>query len=109
MQLKLTGTNGDYVEILAASLGGGTFEIQKIDGFNVQMKGDYHEFIIWANENIVQKLQETLPEGTQFLSNGNSESCLYVLRSSDPFDEEVVKDIACLSEVRKVAYIPPIM
>jgi len=109
MQLKLTGTNGDYVEILAASLGGGTFEIQKIDGFNVQMKGDYYEIIIWANENIVQQLQGILPDGTEFLSNGKSDSYLYVVKGSHPFDEKVVKDIASLSEVRKVANIPPIM
>lgn len=31
MQLKLTGTNANHVEILAASIGGGSFEIQKVD------------------------------------------------------------------------------
>ena len=46
MQLTLTSIEGDRVKILAASLGGGSFEIQKIDNYDVKICGDFHEMLI---------------------------------------------------------------
>jgi len=109
MQLKLTGTNGNYVEILAASLGGGIFEIQRIDGFEVQVKGDYYELFIWTNENVAKELQEILPDEAQFLSNEKADSYLYVLESNKPFDERLVKQIEQFPEIERVASVSPIM
>ncbi len=50
MQLTLVSKNNDRVKILAASLGGGSFEIQRIDDFKIEMKGDYHVLLIWGND-----------------------------------------------------------
>ena len=109
MQVKLASTSGKQVEILAASLGGGTFELQKVDGFTVQMNGDYYELFIWANKNIAKELQDILPEGAQLLSNEKAGAYLYVFESYKAFDEGLPDHIESFSEVDKVANVLPIM
>ena len=109
MQLKLTDRNGGQVEVLAASLGGGSFELQKVDGFRVQMKGDYYELFIWANKNITEELQELLPDGAQLLSKEKAGTYLYVFESSVPFNKGLTAHIKRFSEVDKVANVQAIM
>ena len=109
MQVRLMDVNGEGVEVLAASLGGGTFEIQKVDGFPVKMNGDYYEFFIWARQNITKELQELLPAAAQLLSNENEKAFLYVMESSTAFDEGLVNHIKRFAEVEKVANVLPIM
>jgi len=109
MQLTLTDVNGDMVKILAASLGGGSFELQKVDGFEVQMRGDYHELFIWANENIEQELQDLLPDGAIFLVREKQENYLYVFESFNAFEKGLIKHIEGFTEVSKVAHVLPIM
>lgn len=109
MQVKLTDVGGKQVELLAASLGGGTFELQKVDGFPVQMKGDYYELFIWANKDITKELQNILPNGAHLLSNEKAGTYLYIFENSAAFDEGLPGHIARFSEVDKVAYVLPIM
>jgi L-serine dehydratase len=109
MQVKLRGDNGDEVEIQAASLGGGTFELQKVDGFPVQMKGDYYELFVWANQDISKELQDILPEGAQLLSNKKGDDYLYVFESYNPFPDGLADHIEHFAEVDKVASVLPIM
>jgi L-serine dehydratase len=109
MQLKLTDMNGGQVEVLAASLGGGSFELQKVDGFPVQMKGDYYELFIWANEDITKELEDMLPNGATLLSNEKAGNYLYIFESSVPFDKGLLEHIDRFSEVDKVANVKPIM
>ena len=64
MLLRLKGRSGKSLQVLAASLGGGTFEIQGIDGFKVQRKGDYYELYAWSKKDISDELQQLLPGGS---------------------------------------------
>ena len=85
MQLSLRGASGKKVQILAASLGGGSFELQKVDGFRVKMKGDYYALFVWANKNITQELQDLISKGVRLHTNKNSATFLYMLESATPF------------------------
>lgn len=109
MQLTLTDASGDKVEILAASLGGGSFELQMIDGFEVQMKGDYHELLIWARENIEEELQNLVPDGANFSVREKQEKYLFIFNSYSPFEMTLIKHIQGFNEVYKVANVLPIM
>lgn len=64
VRLNLTGVNGKNVKALAASLGGGTFEIQEINGFKVSIRGDYYELLIFTKEEAynLDKIKLALPE-----------------------------------------------
>lgn len=52
VRLSLVSSNDNKVQIIAASLGGGAFEIQKIDDIDVSIFGDYFELIILNKKNI---------------------------------------------------------
>ena len=109
MQLKLMGASGNKVEILAASLGGGSFEIQKIDGFKINTKGDYYELYIWAYDDIEQELQDILPLSSQLITREKSGKFLYVFKSHESFNEGLIRHIKSFPQVGKVADILPIM
>ncbi len=109
MQLTLKGATGKQIKILAASLGGGSFELQKVDGFKVQMKGDYYELFIWAKADIEDELRQLLPEGAQLLSNELAGSYLFVFETSQAFDTGLVQHLERFEEVEKVANVQPIM
>lgn len=109
MQLTLTSDTGDVVQVLAASLGGGSFEIQKIDGCKVHMKGDYHTLLVWANGDLEDDLQELKPSQTHF----NFVECdglkLYILESPEAFSKAFVDHINQFDEVKKIRNVLPIM
>lgn len=109
MQVCLKDKEGEQVELLAASLGGGSFEIQKVDGFPVKMKGDYYELLIWTKKNIQTELYDILPEGSQLITAENDGAYLFEIKSYQNFDEGLVKHIRSFQEVDKLAQILPIM
>jgi L-serine dehydratase len=109
MQVKLTGEKGDQIEVLAASLGGGSFELQKVDGFPIQMKGDYYELFIWANNDIENELQLLIPENARFIKLEKGGIYLFVFESAVAFDVGLVDHISQFSKVIKIASVQPIM
>lgn len=52
VRLNLTGINGKNVKALAASLGGGAFEIQELNGFEASIRGGYYELLIFTDKEI---------------------------------------------------------
>ncbi|GLR15424.1 L-serine ammonia-lyase, iron-sulfur-dependent, subunit alpha [Portibacter lacus] len=109
MQITLTGKKGGKVKILAASLGGGSFELQEVDGFPVNMKGDYHELFMWSNQDISKEINDILPDHTTLSINEKSGKYLYIYESFKSFDHVLIQHIDSLSEVEKVANVKPIM
>lgn len=45
-RLALEGIHGKQTHVTAISIGGGSFEIQEIDGFKVNINGGYHELLL---------------------------------------------------------------
>lgn len=109
MQLTLSGRKGMQVKILAASLGGGSFELQKVDGFPVKMKGDYNEFFIWSDKDIRTVLQDIQPEKSTLLTEEKDGMYMHIYESSQNFDADLIKHIESFTEVLKVANVKPIM
>ena len=46
VRLRLTGENGKQIEVVAASVGGGSVEVQEIDGLPMHFTGEAHTLII---------------------------------------------------------------
>jgi len=109
MQLTLTSVQGDCIKVLAASLGGGSFEIQKIDECQVQMKGDYHQVLIWSNSIIEEELLQIKPADSQLKLIESADFRLYIFESSQPFDEEFKNHITTYDEVYKVVNVSAVM
>ncbi|MEL4455657.1 L-serine ammonia-lyase, iron-sulfur-dependent, subunit alpha [Lutimonas vermicola] len=109
MQLTLTSDGGDHVEVLAASLGGGSFEIQKIDGCRVKMKGDYHELLVWSHGDIEKDLLKIKSSEVQLKCIESTDFNLYVFESYQPFDGVLTDRILQVDEVFKMANVLPVM
>ena len=64
VRLNLDGINGGNVKALAASLGGGAFEIQELNGFEVSIRGDYYELLLFfdVDINTLEPIKLALPE-----------------------------------------------
>ena len=109
MQLTLNSDNNDEVKILAASLGGGSFEIQKIDEGPVEMKGDRYGLLIWAKNDLDHELKKLQPSGSILKVVEMHDSNLYILENSEPFSKDLEEHIRHWDEVVKVRNIVPIM
>ena len=109
MQLTLTSEQGDQVKVLAASLGGGSFEVQKIDECRVQIKGNYYELIIWIDDDVEDTLQALKPVEASFNVVESAAVKLAFFESPEPFSESLIDQIKQLDGVRKVSCIIPIM
>ena len=64
VRLNLEGINGKHVKALAASLGGGAFEIQELNGFEVSIRGDYYELMLFLEEGMdpYESIKIALPD-----------------------------------------------
>ena len=109
MQLTLTSTGGRQVKLLAASLGGGSFEIQKIDGFNVGMKGDFYYFLVWSKTDMERELMELLPDGAELISRKKANEKIFIFQGSQPFPDGLLQHIKRFEEVEKTANVCPVM
>ena len=109
MQLTLTSVEGDRVKVLAASLGGGSFEIQKIDDCSVEMKGDYHELLVWSHGDIEKDLLEIKPSEVQLKCIESTDVKIYIFESFQPFEKALKDHVKQYDEVYKVTNVIPVM
>ena len=109
MQLTLKAKKDDTLKLLAASLGGGSFEIQKVDGFKVSIKGDYYELFIWTKADIRKKLHPIIPKAIKLSADEKNGAFLFIIESSENLENNFIQNIAQFKEVEKIAYVQPIM
>ena len=109
MQLTLTSDLGDSIAILAASLGGGSFEIQKIDGCSVNRKGDLHELYVWSEGGIENDISRHQGNNYKIVSGTSGTLHFDILESSEAFDEKLIGQLRSLGKVVKIAEVYPVM
>jgi L-serine dehydratase len=109
MQLFLEGIEGNSISVLAASLGGGSFEIQRINGFEVSIRGDHHIIVVESKGNNLLGIQAIIPEGVPISKSILGDQTIYLLESPFPLDTELVSTITKISGVVSVADARAIM
>lgn len=109
MQVTLHGKKEGEVKVLAASLGGGSFMLQRVDGFPVEMKGDYYELFMWTDENLTDELQALVPFAGKLISSEGDNKFLFIIESALPIDEALRNHLKRIEAVKKIAYVHPIM
>ncbi|MDZ7635059.1 MAG: hypothetical protein U5L72_11800 [Bacteroidales bacterium] len=111
VRLTLWGVSEKRVQIIAVSLGGGSFEIRSVNGFPVQLNGDLNEILIF-NKNkpkISDELRTIVPSGVEFSSEQLGDVIKYELKSSYPFSAELMTRLQNHPAVDEIALINPIM
>ncbi len=111
VRLTLTGISQNKVEIIAVSLGGGSFEIRSVDGFPVSLFGDLYGMMIFTKNkpDISDELKTRFPSEVDFSTQRKDDVIKYELKSSNPFSSELINQLLAFPEIDKVAVINPIM
>ena len=111
VKLNLKGSQGRQVEVIAASLGGGSFEIQKMEGYDVRISGDYHELLIIGKltDEDLSKIKEVLPIHHSMALSDKAESSLINLKYSMPISETSIQRINNIGNIDHLIYVKPVM
>jgi len=111
VRLTLSGVSHKKVQIIAVSLGGGSFEIRSVDGFPVKLSGDLYGMMIFTKNkpDISDEIKAIIPFGVEFSSEQKEEVIKYEFKSSLPFSDELIMQIKNHPEIDEIALIHPIM
>ncbi|MEE4259299.1 MAG: L-serine ammonia-lyase, iron-sulfur-dependent, subunit alpha [Bacteroidales bacterium] len=110
VRLTLYGISKKKVQILAVSLGGGSFEISSVDGFPVQLNGDLHGMMIFTKNkrDITDELKTIIPSEVEFFSEQKDQIIKYEFKSSFPLTE-LIDQLNKYSVIDEISVIKPIM
>jgi len=111
VRLTLLGISQKKVQITGVSLGGGSFEIRSINGFNVTINGELYEMILFIKGKtkylIEQKIR--IPSGVDFFIREKEKLNMFEFKSSQPFSPEFIDQFRNSPEVVDLFFINPIM
>lgn len=111
-RMKITSVDGETHIWEAISVGGGMIEMQKLDGFDIQICGDFYELLVFTTKEKVSDLQSALlellpkPEYVTECFGGNG-ALLNIKMASLPKD--IATKILSISGVSGVIALEPIL
>lgn len=110
VRLTLWGKSIRKVQILAVSLGGGSFMISAIDGFPVKIYGDLHGMFIFTKDkpDVSSELKTMIPPEVEFTSEQKENIIKYEFKSSCPFSE-LLSQLKNYPGMDEISVIKPIM
>ncbi|MFW5945125.1 MAG: hypothetical protein ACOCTU_07690, partial [Bacteroidota bacterium] len=110
VRLTLWGISKKMVQIIAVSLGGGSFEISSVNGFSVRLYGDLYGMMIFTKDkpDLSDELKTKIPPEVEFLSEQKENIIKYEFKSSYPFDELITK-LKNYPVIDEISVIKPIM
>ncbi|NOQ23834.1 MAG: hypothetical protein GQ564_00595 [Bacteroidales bacterium] len=111
VRLSLEGIKGNKAQIIAASLGGGSFEIQKINGFNVQIKGDCFELIVMCDPltNLTDELTKILSSNVVLYESVFNNRKLINIKLSKEVSSELIDQFKKEFGLDNVIIVNPIL
>jgi L-serine dehydratase len=111
VRLTLWGSSQKKIQIIAVSLGGGSFEIRSINGFNATLNGEWHELIIFiqGKPDIQEELKMRIPPEVEFLFQHKEDLTMLEFKSSFPFSPEFINQLQNYREIDEISIIHPIM
>lgn len=107
--LKLQSKTGNNIEVLAVSLGGGSFEIQKVNGCEVSFRGDRYVALIWATSNYEDALRQQLDNISEVKLTTKQQSLLHTVQSSAPLQDTIESLLTNKSDVLTMSFADPIL
>lgn len=111
VRLLLEGITGKTILVVAASLGGGSFEIQQIDGFDVKICGDYFELLIRTKttDRLLDNLKKKLPENVLFSQSSIKDENLIKIKSPSKISDNIIDQIKKIYTLENIILINPIL
>jgi len=111
VRLTLEGNSGKKIQFVAASIGGGAFEIQQIDNFHVNIRGDYFEMLIWNRKNdpIPEDINTIISQNARLFQSKCKNSTLINLKSSKEIPHETINRLKINTVFDEFVFIEPIL
>lgn len=111
VRLSLEGRNGKTIIVVAASLGGGSFEIQQIDGFEVNICGNYFELLVKSETDakLLNDIKMILPQNLLLSQSSFGDGNLINLKSSCRITDNIINHFNDNSIFGNVIIINPIL
>lgn len=111
VRLTLTGAHGARLVLIAVSTGGGMFEIRMVNGRDVRMGGDWHEWLGTTAQAPTEQqrlaLDGALSGTSAFVEQAQKH--LLQIRSPEPFSPDLLALLSGLDWVESVAVAPPVL
>ncbi len=109
VRLSLEGVNGRKVQVVAASLGGGSFELQKLDEFEVQIGGDFYELLLFTTADLPEELHSILKHSKANKKAIANNRQLHNLKFSESLPEEWIKKIKDHPQIDQFFVLNPVL
>jgi L-serine dehydratase len=111
VRLTLEGVHGKTIQVLAASLGGGSFEIQEVDGFEVKIPGGFYELLLLNKKSdpIPEMLTALFPDNESMTESFNVDKRLINIKFSKEISNEKIEGLKSSSLFEKVIVTNPIL
>ena len=110
-RLALEGVYGKKTQVTAISIGGGSFEIQEIDGFKVSINGGYHELLLNGvpKDILLQDVALLFTENKSILESFNKEKRLINIKFSKEISREVIDKLKQTVSFDELIIIKPVL
>ncbi len=111
VRLTLWGISGKKIQMVAVSLGGGSFEIRSVNGFPVRLKGDLYIILKFTGDktDLSYELKSIIPPGVMLSAEKKGDVTMYEFRSSYPFPSGLIAQLQDHPESGEISIIKPIM
>lgn len=111
VRLTLQGKTGRSTQIVAISTGGGAFEIQTINGFQVSLFGDLFGLVFFTNEksDIQKILEASNPDGVDFTIQEKNRTFCFQAKSSNPFSTALISELQKNTAIDNVSVIRTVL
>ena len=114
--ISITGEKGNKFFIQAVSVGGGSVEINRINGLKVTMRGDCYETILFFNsqekpglKTEIEAVKKILPEFENISYDMQSDSGLISVKTLHKPDQKIITNIKQRTKAIYVCQIDPVM
>ena len=111
VRISLEGRNGKSLQLMAASLGGGSFNIYQLNDFKVDIRGDYFELLILSDSHspIPEDIKLILPQDAKVIPSSGKNGALINVKSSKEIPLDLVKELTLLANVKEVMVVHPLL
>jgi L-serine dehydratase len=110
VRLTLEGIKNKKAQVIAASLGGGSFEIQQINGLNVNICGDYYELLILnKKKTIPENIKSLLINDKDLLLSSSWKDELINFKSTKKISTKIIEQLKKYNLFDEVLFINPVL
>ena len=103
--------DGNVVHWEAIAVGGGMVEMQRYEGFSVQIAGDFYELLVVARSDmkIKEAIEELLPKADYQQCNEQGSEVLYNWKFANALSCEIIDRIRHISGVERACMLSPVL